>query len=65
MVGLQVELVERGEELGHGADALVRDVDAVVDRHGDKARVETRPQTLFRYFVAAYRIKCPELILTV
>lgn len=46
VVGLQVELVERGEQLGDGADALVRHVDAVCDREGDEAGVEGGPEPL-------------------
>ncbi len=55
VVGLQVELVERREELGDGADALVRHVDAVVDGDGDEARVEGGPQALLGDFVAPCR----------
>ena len=46
VVGLQVELVEGGEELRDGADALVGHVDAVVDGDGDEARVQRGPQAL-------------------
>ena len=46
VVGLQVELVEGGEELRDCADALVGHVDAVVDGHGDEARVQRGPQAL-------------------
>ena len=46
VVGLQVELVERGEQLGDGADALVRHVDAVGDGEGDEAGVEGGPEAL-------------------
>ncbi len=53
MVGLQVELVERGEELGDGADALVSHVDAVVDGDRDQAGVQGGPQALLSDLVAA------------
>ena len=53
VVGLQVELVERGQELRHRADALVRHVDAVVDGDGDEARVQRGPEPLLRDLVAA------------
>ncbi len=53
VVGLQVELVERGEELGDGADALVSHVDAVVDGDRDQAGVQGGPQALLSDLVAA------------
>ena len=53
VVGLQVELVERGQELRHGADALVRHIDAVVDGDGDEAWVQRGPEPLLRDLVAA------------
>ena len=46
MVGLEVELVQGGEQLGDGADALVRHVDAVANGQADQARMEAGPQTL-------------------
>ena len=51
MVGLEVELVESGEELGDGADALVSNIDAVSDGEADEAGVEAGPETLLRYLV--------------
>lgn len=56
VIRLQVELVERGEELSDGADAFVGYVDAVIDRDRDETGMKTRPQTLLRYFVAAFGI---------
>ena len=52
MVGLQIEFVEGGEELRDGADALVRHVDAVVDRHGHQSGVQAGPKPLLRYLIA-------------
>ena len=46
MVGLEVELVESGEELGDGADALVSHIDAVTDGQTDQTRMEARPEAL-------------------
>ncbi len=52
MIGLQVELLEGGEELGDGAHALVGHVDAIVDRERDEPGVEARPESLLRDLVA-------------
>ena len=43
---LEVELVEGGQELCDGADALVGHVDAVCDGEADEARVEAGPEAL-------------------
>ena len=51
MVGLEVELVESGEELGDGADALVSNIDAVSDGEADEAGGEAGPETLLRDLV--------------
>ena len=53
VVSLQVELVELGEELRDCANAFIRNIDAVVDGHRNESRVQRRPQSLLRYFVAA------------
>ena len=43
---LQVELVEGGQELCDGTDALVGHVDAVGDGEADEAWVEAGPEAL-------------------
>ena len=53
MVGLEVELVQGGEELGDGADALVRHVDAVADGQADQPRLEAGPETLLSDLVTS------------
>ena len=53
MVGLQVELVQGGEELGDGTDALVCHVDAVGEGEADEARVEAGPEALLSDLVTA------------
>ena len=62
MIGLQVEFVERWEELCHGADALVCHVDAVVDGDGDEARVQRGPEALLRDFVASRNLQLEETL---
>ena len=53
VVGLQVELVQGGEELGDGTDALVSHVDAVCKGEADQPRVEAGPEALLRDLVTA------------
>ena len=53
MVGLEVELVEGGEELGDGADTLVSHVDTVSQAQADQARMEAGPETLLGDLVTA------------
>ena len=53
MVGLEVELVESGEELGDGADALVSHVDAVRQGEADQPGVEAGPEALLGDLVTA------------
>ena len=53
VVGLQVELVQGGEELGDGTDALVSNVDAVCKGEADQPRVEAGPEALLRDLVTA------------
>ena len=53
VVGLEVELVEGGEELGDGTDALVRHVDTVGESETDEAGVEAGPEPLLGDLVAA------------
>ena len=53
VVGLQVELVQGGEQLGDGTDTLVRHVDAVGQGETDEARVEAGPESLLRDLVTA------------
>ena len=62
VVGLQIELVERGQELRDGADALVGHVDAVVDGDGDEARVQRGPQPLLRDLVTAGDLQLEEAL---
>ena len=52
VIRLQVELVQRRQELRHGADALVGHVDAVIDGDGDEPWVQAGPQPLLGDFVA-------------
>ena len=54
---LEVELVQRRQQLSDRTDALVRDVDAVVDGDGDEAGVQGRPQALLGNLVAAWNSK--------
>ena len=53
VVGLKVELVQGGEQLGDGTDTLVRHVDAVCQGETDEARVEAGPESLLRDLVTA------------
>ena len=53
MVGLKVELVQGGEQLGDGTDTLVRHVDAVGQGETDEAGVEAGPESLLRDLVTA------------
>ena len=53
VIGLQVELVEGGEELGDGADALVGHVDAVRQGEADQPGVEAGPEALLGDLVTA------------
>ena len=53
VVGLQVELVQSGEQLGDGTDTLVRHVVAVGQGETDEARVEAGPESLLRDLVTA------------
>ena len=62
MVGLEVELVESGEELGDGADALVSNIDAVSDGEADEAGGEAAPQPLLRDLVTAVDLEAVEAL---
>ena len=53
VVGLQVELVQGGEELGDGTDALVSHVDAVRQGEADQPGVEAGPEALLCDLVTA------------
>ena len=53
VVGLQVELVQGGEELGDGADTLVSHVDTVSQGEADQARMEAGPEALLGDLVTA------------
>ena len=53
VVGLQGELVEGGQKLGHGAHSLISDIDAVGEGEGHNPRCETRPQPRLRDLVTA------------
>ena len=60
MVGLEIELVEGGEELGDGADALVGDIDTVRHGEADQTRVETGPESLLCNLIAAVELETVE-----
>ena len=53
VVGLQVELVQGGEELGDGTDALISHVDTVSQSEADQTRVEAGPEALLGDLVTA------------
>ena len=62
VVRLQIELVERGQELGDGADTLVGHVDAVVDGDAHEAGMKGRPQALLGDLVAASNLQLVEAL---
>ena len=53
VIGLQVELVEGGEELGDGTDALISHVDTVSQSEADQTRMEAGPEALLGDLVTA------------
>ena len=55
VIRLEVELYQVGKQLGHGAQRVVGDVDAVGDgeRRQSATRLEALPQTRLGDFVAA------------
>lgn len=57
VVRLQRELVERGQQLRHGAHRLVRDVDAVRERERDETRRQAGPQPRLRDLIAARQLQ--------
>lgn len=60
VVGLKGELVEGGQQLGDGADRLVRHVYAVGQGEGHYAGVEAGPETGLGYLVAACQLQLVE-----
>ena len=53
VISLQVELVQVGQQLGDGADALVSHVDAVRQGEADQPGVEAGPEALLGDLVTA------------
>lgn len=62
MISLQIEFVERRQQLGHRANALISHVDAIIDGQRDQPGVQTGPQTLLSDLIAAHDFQLIETL---